>query len=155
MNSCLICNRINQIIQGNNPYFVTELTTGFVVLGDYQFYQGYTLFLSKNHKKELHELDQKTKNIYLQEMAIVAEAVYGVFKPEKLNYELLGNSDKHLHWHIIPRYLNDPDPTRPIWVYPKEKRCNEQTQATTEFMQKYIPKLVKSIQLLTKELNIK
>jgi len=81
MNSCLICNRIELIKQGENPYFVTELTTGYVVLGDYQFYQGYTLFLSKIHVNELHDLKPQIRNTFLQEMAQVAEAVYSVFKP--------------------------------------------------------------------------
>ena len=32
-----------------------------------------------------------------------------------MNYELLGNSDPHLHWHIIPRYKTDPRWGAPIW----------------------------------------
>jgi diadenosine tetraphosphate (Ap4A) HIT family hydrolase len=33
----------------------------------------------------------------------------------KLNYELLGNPHPHLHWHIFPRYADDPMPNKPIW----------------------------------------
>ena len=91
MNNCFICDRIEQIKEGKNPYFVTELSTGFVVLGDHQFYYGYTLFLSKIHARELHEIDPKIKEKFLLEMSLVAEAVFKTFKPNKLNYELLGN----------------------------------------------------------------
>ncbi len=42
---CLICERIEQIKRGENPYFVCELSTGYVVLGDHQRFRGYTLFL--------------------------------------------------------------------------------------------------------------
>ena len=114
--NCLICERIKLIKQNKNPFFVKELQTGFVVLGDHQFYKGYTLFLSKQHKKELHELDQKEKIEFLTEMSQVAQAVYEAFSPDKLNYELLGNTENHLHWHIFPRYANDPEPNKPIWV---------------------------------------
>ncbi len=31
---CLICDRINMIKAGTNPYFVKELETGYVVIGD-------------------------------------------------------------------------------------------------------------------------
>ena len=31
---CFICDRIEQIKSGTNPYFVRELETGYVVLGD-------------------------------------------------------------------------------------------------------------------------
>ena len=34
---------------GNNPFFVKELETGYVVIGDYQHFKGYTLFLYKTH----------------------------------------------------------------------------------------------------------
>ena len=50
---CLICQRIQQIKEGSNPYFVMELQTGYVVLGDHQHFQGYTLFLCKEHQTQV------------------------------------------------------------------------------------------------------
>ena len=44
---CLICQRIELIKAGQNPYFVKELETGYVVIGDHQYFKGYTLFLAK------------------------------------------------------------------------------------------------------------
>lgn len=46
---CFVCERISMIQEGNNPYFVKELETGYVVIGDYQHFKGYTLFLCKEH----------------------------------------------------------------------------------------------------------
>ena len=48
----------------------------------------------------------------------MALALAKTFKPLKMNYFLLGNTDPimdHLHWHIIPRRITDPSPKRPIW----------------------------------------
>ncbi len=151
MKKCLICDRIELINNNKNQYFVMEMSTGYVVLGDYQFYEGYTLFLSKIHTNELHKLPTATKNLFLSEMSIVAEAVYNIFNPNKMNYELLGNKDQHIHWHLYPRYKNDPDPYRAIWAYPKEKRCNKNTQATNAFLTKYKPLLKKEILKLIKK----
>lgn len=125
---CLVCNRIALIKEGKNPYFVRELETGYVVVGDFQFYKGYTLFLCKNHVTELHELPSDLRKKYLEEMSLVAEAVYIAFSPAKLNYELLGNTDEHCHWHIFPRYSNDSGLTHPIWVVDKNIRCAENTE---------------------------
>ncbi len=122
MKKCLICKRINEIKNNKNKFFVKELKTGYVVLEDYQFYRGYTIFLCKKHVFEIHELDRKYKNLFLEEMSNVAKAVFKAFKPVKLNYELLGNSHPHLHWHIIPRYKDDLSPKEPIWVIGKTKR---------------------------------
>lgn len=63
---CFICDRIKMIGEGRNPYFVKELETGYVVVGDNQHFKGYTLFLCKDHKTELFQLDrlQKMKFLY-------------------------------------------------------------------------------------------
>lgn len=143
--TCLICDRIQQILNGTNKYFVTELETGYVVIGDNQFYKGYTLFLCKEHKTELHELDKKFRLKFLEEMSIVAEAVHQAFKPRKLNYELLGNTDSHVHWHIIPRYNNDPEPKRTIWTLDKSIRCADNTKPGSDELEELKNRLSEAI----------
>lgn len=44
---CLICDRINMITNGTNPYFVKELETGYVVIGDNQHFMGIHYFCIK------------------------------------------------------------------------------------------------------------
>ena len=104
---CLICDRINMIKNGTNPYFVKELETGYVVIGDNQYFKGYTLFLHKEHKTELYQLDPETKVKFLEEMSLVGEACAKAFGAEKMNYELLGMGDQHVHWHLFPRAFGD------------------------------------------------
>jgi len=113
--NCLICKRIALIKTNKNPYFIKELETGYVVLGDYQLFRGYTLFIYKEHKSELHQLSTQKRQKFLAEMAVVAEAVYRAVKPHKMNYELLGNTEEHMHWHLFPRHANDPMPNRAVW----------------------------------------
>ena len=85
------------------------------MLADNQHYRGYTIFLAKQCVPELHDLPHDIRSRFLEEMAQVAEAVFRAFQPRKLNYELLGNSVAHLHWHLIPRYADDPNPQWPVW----------------------------------------
>ena len=123
---CLICDRINMIKDGTNPYFVKELETGYVVIGDNQHFKGYSIFLCKEHKTELFQLDYSTKMKFLEEMSVVAEAVSTAFDAEKMNYELLGNGDTHIHWHLFPRVSGDLGEygyhgKGPVWWYPREK----------------------------------
>jgi diadenosine tetraphosphate (Ap4A) HIT family hydrolase len=112
---CPLCQRINEIKANRNPFFVAELETSYVVLGDYHAWRGYTLLLSKECKPELHDLPPDRRAKFLAEMTLVAEAVWNVFKPAKLNYEMLGNLVPHMHWHIFPRHADDPDRQRPVW----------------------------------------
>lgn len=114
---CEICERLPRIKPGN-PFFVAELETGIAVLGDNQYIPGYTIFLSKTCAPELHDLAPDVRARFLVEMALVAEAVFRAFGPRKLNYELLGNSVSHMHWHIFPRYEDDANPRWPVWSNP-------------------------------------
>jgi diadenosine tetraphosphate (Ap4A) HIT family hydrolase len=81
-------------------------------------------------------------------MGIAAEAVFKAFKPSKLNYELLGNKDKHMHWHLYPRYKNDPDPKRPIWSLDKSIRVNNKTKASPQLLNQLKPKLLQELNQL-------
>ncbi len=121
MADCQVCERIERIKNGTNPYFVRELNTGYVVIGDQQRIKGYTLFLCKKHETELHFLDEEYRDEFLHEMSVVAEAVYNAFHPEKLNYSLLGvGNGVHMHWHIHPRRTGDTPKRGPVWQLGKE-----------------------------------
>jgi diadenosine tetraphosphate (Ap4A) HIT family hydrolase len=63
-------------------------------------------------------------------MVGVARAVARAFAPRKLNYELLGNTVPHLHWHVLPRYADDPNPLRPVWEQRPEPRVPDEVEAT-------------------------
>ena len=129
---CLICERIGQIERGENPYFVCALSTGYVVLGDHQRFEGYTLFLCKRHVTELYQLPWGFRTRFLQEMSLVAEAVAAVYRPEKMNYELLGNGDTHLHWHLFPRVSGDTPQPGPVWWLPREEMWNDAYRPSRE-----------------------
>ena len=117
---CFVCERIGMIRRGENPYFVRELSSGYVVLGDIQRFKGYTLLLCRECKKELHELDPAFRAQFLSDMALTAEAVFRAFGPDKLHYELLGvGNGVHMHWHIFPRRAGDTPEPGPVWRLPK------------------------------------
>lgn len=154
--SCLICERIDLIKEGKNPYFVYELETGYVVLGDHQRFFGYTLFLCKRHVSELHQLPADFKMKYLQEMALVAEAVFNVFQPDKMNYELLGNGDSHVHWHLFPRYQGDlgsygNNGKGPVWWLPKEEMWSAEYKPSNDELVGLVERLRSEIECLLRK----
>ncbi len=70
----------------------------------------------------LHQLPKTARNEFLKEIGLVGEALVITVHPQKLNYEILGNTDPHLHCHIFPRYENDPNPSQPIWLIDQKIR---------------------------------
>ena len=51
---------------------------------------------------------------YSQDIQDVGVIVERVFQPCHVNYMLLGNIVPHLHVHVVPRYLDDAAPERPL-----------------------------------------
>lgn len=64
-------------------------------------------------------------------MSKVAEAVYNAFIPDKLNYELLGNGDAHIHWHLFPRRKSDIV-DGPVWWTDREVMSSEEVKPTIQ-----------------------
>ncbi|MGN0485612.1 MAG: HIT family protein [Acutalibacteraceae bacterium] len=123
--NCDMCKVIEQIKKGENPWFVREMETGYVILGWNQHFYGYSLFICKQHVVELFDLEPDFRTKYMQEMIVVAQAVKNAFDADKINYECLGNGDVHLHWHIFPRKSGDlgdygNNGKGPVWWLPKE-----------------------------------
>jgi diadenosine tetraphosphate (Ap4A) HIT family hydrolase len=94
---------------------VRDLPASIAILAPDQYYKGYTMVVSKTHAIELYELPERQSTQYFQDMVAVARAIATAFKPRKMNYEVLGNTVGHLHWHLFPRYEWDPNPKRPTW----------------------------------------
>lgn len=152
---CLICDRINMIKEGTNPYFVRELSTGYVVIGDNQHFYGYTLFLYRSHgdKTELFHLDMAERAKFMEEMSIVAEAVASAFGAEKMNYELLGMGDAHLQWHLYPRRAGDIGEygnrgKGPVWWYPMDMMYSDSNRPSEEQLMEMKEKLSRELDRL-------
>ena len=70
-------------------------------------------------------------------MSIVAQAVSCAFCAEKMNYELLGNGDTHIHWHLFPRVSGDLNGygnkgRGPVWWYPMDKMYSDDNRPSNE-----------------------
>jgi diadenosine tetraphosphate (Ap4A) HIT family hydrolase len=113
--ACPACGQNEAADRGEDPWAVARLATGYVRVHSIRYFRGYTFFAAKACVAELHELEPATRDVHLSEMAEVAQAVFEAFAPDKLNYEALGNSMRHLHWHLVPRRSDDPRPAAPIW----------------------------------------
>jgi diadenosine tetraphosphate (Ap4A) HIT family hydrolase len=120
--ACGICAMIDRIKAGSFPDFIAELKSCYVILGDQQFYRGYCVLFAKLHATELYLMPADDARLLFDEMRLVAEAIAAVVKPWKMNYECLGNSEPHVHWHLLPRYETDEMRHGPIWLRPESER---------------------------------
>jgi len=93
------------------------MPSGWAVLGDTQVTHGYTILLPDPVVLDLNVLSLEDRVAYLQDMTIIGDALLEVTGAYLINYEILGNTERALHTHIVPRYAEEPDEQRrrPIW----------------------------------------
>jgi diadenosine tetraphosphate (Ap4A) HIT family hydrolase len=113
---CVFCEKVARRAELPPGELVWEFSHGVAFLGPWQFYHGYCVLVSRRHATELSGLGEGERRAFLDEMCLLARAMENAFRPHKLNYELLGNQVPHLHWHLFPRYRDDPDRLRPVWL---------------------------------------
>jgi diadenosine tetraphosphate (Ap4A) HIT family hydrolase len=128
---CGICARIKALrAVPRAADLVAELAHSWVVLGDAQYYRGYCVILAKTHATELYQLPLAEAHGLFDEQVAVGKAIASALSPRKLNYECLGNAEPHVHWHVFPRYENDPGHlgrVQPEHLKPLALQAEEQT----------------------------
>lgn len=58
------------------------------------------------HVNELFELPVEERNAFMDDVCKVAETIQKVFSPEKINYGAYSDKLPHLHFHIVPKYVD-------------------------------------------------
>lgn len=123
---CWIC----QSLQKDRHLVFYETETSTAKLNPDQYFLGYSFVVFNNHEIELYDISNEERRGFLEDMSKVARALALAFKPDKMNYELLGNGQPHMHWHLVPRYRSDPLWGRPIWTSgTKRKRLGQEAYA--------------------------
>lgn len=112
---CNLCNKVKNI--NESPYLIKEFEYVYWVLGDHQFFKGYSLLLLKEHKGDITELTEEEHLSIQKNLLEVSKFVKTFFNSKKTNQSCLGNFEPHIHWHIFPRYEEDlaKDETKNPW----------------------------------------
>jgi diadenosine tetraphosphate (Ap4A) HIT family hydrolase len=86
-----------------------------VVLVDDADYPGFCRVILQEHVKEMSDLSVVQQSRLMRVVFATEAAVRQGLKPDKINLASLGNLTPHLHWHVIPRFIDDRHFPQPIW----------------------------------------
>ena len=112
---CPLCRAVaTDVLSGAYGHTVADLELGRLRLSRNQYVTGYAVLICKQHVREPYELTRDERARFFEDMVRSAQALERVFKPDKMNFEMLGNAIPHLHCHLLPRYYGDPAPSKPI-----------------------------------------
>jgi diadenosine tetraphosphate (Ap4A) HIT family hydrolase len=78
-------------------------------------YPGFCRVIWKSHVREMTDLSSADRAHCMDVVFAVERALREVLSPTKINLASLGNMVAHVHWHVIPRFADDPHFPQPIW----------------------------------------
>jgi len=108
----LIQQRVESARRGENPYVISRLNSGWLVIGDVQPLPGYCLLLADPVIESLNALTGHARSTYLDDMVAIGDALLEATRAFRINYETWGNAEPALHTHLMPRYLDEPEEKR-------------------------------------------
>lgn len=135
---CIACTRISRFQKcGPDPFLIGEMGESYLVLADNQTCKGWCILLLKDHVEHMAELSEARQELLWRDVARTAEAIRAEFGPVRINYECLGNLMHHIHWHVIPRHADDPDPKNPVWLRSKaDLSCGVESEVRDDLVRR-------------------
>lgn len=114
-----IHSQVEEARAGRNPRVIARLFSGWAVFGERQFVRGYSLLLPDPVVPNLNALGAHERSAFLMDMTRLGDALLKVTGALRINYAMFGNEEAALHAHVIPRYLDEPEPLRAAhpWAY--------------------------------------
>lgn len=103
-NDCLHCQR-NEL-QKSLMIEICDLSVSTLFLFKEQSHPGRCIVAYKNHVKELFELSVDERNAFMDDVCTTALAIQKAFAPEKINYGAYSDKLPHLHFHLVPKYVD-------------------------------------------------
>ena len=93
-------------------------TTHLGLYDDARF-PGRCILVFGRHVEHLTELTRDESCTFMEDGRLAAAAIHDVTGARRINYAVLGNTEPHLHLHLVPRFDAEPKPKRPPWEDPR------------------------------------
>jgi diadenosine tetraphosphate (Ap4A) HIT family hydrolase len=78
-------------------------------------YPGYLRVVLTRHVQEMTDLEPKEAEQVLHAVLACETAIRSTMQCDKINLASLGNQVPHLHWHVIPRFIDDAHFPGAVW----------------------------------------
>lgn len=135
----LIEERVTMARAGENPFVISRLPSSWLVIGDVQPLPGYCLLLADPVVPSLNALDTRQRMEFLNDMAMVGDALLAVTGCDRVNYEIWGNTEPALHAPLCHAMRQKPMANvsgRPAWdtpgaILPNHPAMNIKTSRTS------------------------
>ncbi|MFT0533859.1 HIT family protein [Castellaniella hirudinis] len=87
-----------------------------VIAVDEPLFPGYIRVIWREHAAEMTDLPAPDRDHLMATVYRIEALQRSILQPDKINLASLGNQVPHLHWHLIPRWRDDPCFPNAIWA---------------------------------------
>jgi len=106
--------------------FVCDLKVSSLILFKEQSKRGRFIVAYKDHISEIVDLTKEERDAFMDDVENVARAIHKAFQPDKLNYGMYGDTGKHLHMHLVPKYKDGDEWGGTFQMNPKKVFLKEE-----------------------------
>mgnify|MGYP000942777310 FL=1 len=92
---------------------------------------GFCRVILNAHVKEMTDLPFNERRRLMDVVFAVEAAIREEIQPDKINLASLGNMVPHLHWHVIPRWRDDPEFPDSVWSPARREKARRASPAST------------------------
>ena len=103
---CLYCRKDQRLTDLMIEVAPLEVST--LYLFKEQTFHGRCIVAYNGHVNELYELPEAELARFMQDVARAAGAMKAAFNPAKINYGAYSDKLPHLHFHLVPKYVDGP-----------------------------------------------
>lgn len=86
-----------------------------VVHVDEPGYPGFCRVIWNSHVREMSDLGEADRMHCMRIVFATERMLRKTLNPDKINLASFGNMVPHVHWHVIPRFADDPHFPQPVW----------------------------------------
>lgn len=103
-------------------------------------FPGYTRVIWQDHVAEMTDLSDEQRQHLMSAVYLVEQTQREQLGTTKINLAQFGNQVPHLHWHIIPRWKDDPFFPDTAWS-PAPERIAQQQQSWASHEERLLEQL--------------
>lgn len=94
-----------------------------VIVASEPGFAGWCRAIWNAHVRELSNLGDADRDHFMRVVATLERTLIDLLMPIKMNIAALGTAAPHLHFHVVPRFADDPTFPDPVWVA-RKRECN-------------------------------
>lgn len=106
--ACALC------VQAGGEVLRDDGFARIVLAGDAD-HPGFCRVILNAHFREMTDLAESDRSRLMAIVYAVEQALRELLAPDKVNLAAFGNVVPHLHWHVIPRFADDPHFPNAVW----------------------------------------